>query len=35
VNADANGDGLTVGDAQSIQKKLLGIVESETDVAKK
>ena len=35
VNADTNGDGLTVGDAQTIQKKLLGIVESDTAIAKK
>ena len=31
LNADVDGDGLTVGDAQSIQLKLLGIVESKTN----
>ena len=31
LNADVDGDGLTVGDAQDIQLKLLGIVDSKTN----
>ncbi|WP_295067902.1 dockerin type I repeat-containing protein [Ruminococcus sp.] len=34
LNGDMNGDGLTVGDAQAIQKKLLGITENEAPVIK-
>lgn len=34
LNGDMNGDGLTVGDAQAIQLKLLGIVENESPVIK-
>ena len=32
LNGDMNGDGLTVGDAQAIQKKLLGLDEAETEL---
>ena len=31
LNGDMDGDGLTVGDAQAIQLKLLGIVDSKTN----
>lgn len=34
LNADMNGDGLTVNDALAIQKKLLGITENEAPVIK-
>ena len=34
LNGDMNGDGLTVGDALAIQKKLLGITENEAPVIK-
>ena len=34
LNGDMDGDGLTVGDAQAIQKKLLGITENEAPVIK-
>ena len=32
ANADINGDGVTVGDAQAIQKRLLGIIDYITDL---
>lgn len=31
LNGDMNGDGLTVGDAQTIQRKLLGLIDTDID----